>query len=245
MKSQKTFLIIAGVITIAGCVAVLLYAHSTAETRVQPFTVVYSRSNYSPVNSENPTNVAHETLAIRSDGAFVKSNSTLDSHGHFPLAKGVTLADRYVLVDPVTESTTTYGPVKSLVKPTNNCGGNSGENILGYRTELTTREENIKDGTRITVRESQAPALNCIPLRQEIVVEPGEGGNFRVVRAAEVVTEGEPSAELFTIPASYQERSPATLIAEHGKKMGGKTTIHPAIEDVYQTHRFHQLADAH
>lgn len=224
MKNWSFALVTAIVVLVCFTAMAFHYRFQVAGT-VHPFLVVYRDSVTLP-DSHQPNNVRYWTTGVRSDGSVVKVNAVPDTTGKFPsVARAIEFENRYVIVDPSTESITSYKPRQPLIAPTKDCGGKDAGSILGYRVEL------VQDVVRAPKEQSPrstsrtrwlAINLNCVPLREQIALtdENGKTTNFR--RDAVRVNIGEPSAELFDVPPSYQERSPADLNKEFERRHPGQ-----------------------
>ena len=160
-------------------------------------------------------------LAVRADGSradlFLETNQKPDGK------RKVTLLNerRQVMVDPSTESNTTYPltaysvqkqsqrpacePAAALEKGT----------ILGYTVYRFSREDDYKQSL-VKWDEWLAPDLNCMALRsisEGIIAASGKPLGRQTVEVTRIVL-GDPSAELFAIPPTYTERSPSEVFRE-------------------------------
>ena len=134
IRSNRVFLAVLIAITLAGLAAVAKTYHAQAFPTVHPFVITYKVLHADSL-SEEPRLVGYRVLAVRSDGAIMSANSVLDANGHIPTSRALQLKDRYVVVDPLTESVSTYEPYKPLVVATQDCGGKADSPVLGYAVE--------------------------------------------------------------------------------------------------------------
>jgi hypothetical protein len=214
-----TMVVAAAVLSGLGAVAVRYNAHLWAA--VHPLTVVYSDAVFEPPESGQPQSLSYRTFVVRSDGAAVRFNAAGSAEELLRHTRSLVFPDRYVVVDPHTESVTTYKPVHAVLRPTQDCGGSRADEILGRRTELVTEDKSQKGRMNITLRKWLALDLNCVPLREEYLVEDlTVGARYKNVRSAISVAEGEPPVALFLIPPVYTERAPSDVQREIDNKLG-------------------------
>jgi hypothetical protein len=139
----------------------------------------------------------------------MSADSLPDANGHILTARAIELRDRYVVVEPLTQSVSSYRPYKPMIVAIQDCRGTPDVPILGYPTEVTQQGKTTK---------WLAVDLNCLPLREHAVRKDGR----EVDREAISVKLGEPPAEYFQVPSSYQERGPAALNDEFTRKFPGQ-----------------------
>src|SRR5512146_2528702 len=121
MSNRALFTIFVGVATCAA-LAASAFRIRHASNAIHPVTVTYQYSVFQPSASASPKYTAYETRAIRSDGAFMNTNSVPTAAGAILTSRAITFGDKYVVVDPQTESVSTYKPWKPTVTATNQCG---------------------------------------------------------------------------------------------------------------------------
>jgi hypothetical protein len=180
--------------------ALVSFAGPQISRPAHPFVATYK------ISSSRATK--YRTFAVRSDGAVMTADWLPDADGHILTARAIELRDRYVVVEPMTQSTSTYKPYKPMIAALPDCGGTPDETILGYPTEVTQQGRTTR---------WLAVDLNCVPLREHAVRDGRE-----VSREAISVTLGEPPAEYFQVPSGYQERGPADLNLEFARKFPGQ-----------------------
>ena len=194
--------------------AVALRYHLQISPSIHPVTIVYHDNALLP-GQERLSSDRYWTLAIRSDGSFMKMNSVPDPTGNVATVKSIEFKDRYVVVDPITKSISTYKPYIPIITTTENCAGSRADPILGHSVEYMRRDEreSVKSGGRMTRERWLAPDFNCTILREHLTITDKEGKVTQVYREAVSVSPGEPPADFFSIP-DYQERGPAEVDSE-------------------------------
>lgn len=203
-----------------------------------PVVIVYHDSALLP-GQASPSSDRFWTLAVRSDGANMLANSVPDATERIQGVKSVQLKDRYVLVDPTTMSISTYAPYRQIVVGGQSCSGESAAAILNHPAEYV-RVSKPGPGRQEPREQWLAADLNCLILREHILVTEKDGTKIPFFREAVSIKPGEPPAEYFEIPSNYVERGPAEIDSEVGKKFPGTHVIpHPEILDklqhVYET----------
>jgi len=174
------------------------------------------------------------TLAVRSDGANMQANSVPDATGRIEGVKSVQLQDRYVVVDPSTTSVSTYKPYRPMVARGQNCSGKPAGSILNHSVEYVQVTKPLTSSHK-PIERWLATDLNCLTLREHLVITEKDGMEVQVFREAVSIRAGEPPAEYFEIPTVYVERGPAELDAEVQKRFPGKHVIaNPTILDKFQ-----------
>lgn len=205
---------------------------------VIPVVIVYHDSALRPGQS-SPSSDRFWTLAVRSDGANMKANSAPDATGRIQGVKSLQLKDRYVLVDPFTNSRSTYKPYRPIVVGGRSCAGKSAGSILEHPVEYV-REDKPNSAPQPLKERWLAVDLNCLLLREHIIMTESDGSETQFFREAVSIKPGEPPVEYFEIPSNYEERGPAELDSEVQKRFPGQHVIsHPEILDklqhVYET----------
>ena len=223
-----------GTLTSLGAVATRYHARISPE--VQPFVAVYKITSQ---RDGKPQIDSYLTLAVRKDGTHMTSNST-PVGSQLPTARSIELKDRYIVVDPVTESISTYKAYKPLIHATQDCGGTPDARILGFETEVSRKQPRGAPTGQETTTTWQAIGLNCAPIREEMIFTVD---STRTVITKEVISLqlGEPPATYFDVP-NYQERGPVDLDNEVNKRLPGKHAFgsQKAIDNlqkVYETSR--------
>jgi hypothetical protein len=215
-RSRVLFLGSAVIVTSLLCVVVTARFRVSAQTKPPtPLTIVYRNVVYSPAGSTTVVRSNDEIVAVRSDGATLKSNFKPNDKGEFEKAVALNLPGAYYVVDPFTESVASYKQQQPMVSGHNSCGGRPADKVMGYATELITRD----DPPDRKITEVVSPDLNCLPIRQETLAQHGDE-TFLIQRTALTVTVGDPKAEWFRVPASYKERKPSDIQTAHDEKMG-------------------------
>jgi hypothetical protein len=183
--------------------------------------------------------------AVREDGAHVFLRESIN--GSPVGVKSVTdpnSATR-IVVDPATESLTTYHLSKEEVSQLRNipvdCIGAEHNSILGFDVYKSTTTTSDEVG-QLQVESWLAPALNCYPLRNVAILAKKDGSKRRNESQAISVTKGTPDANLFNIPVSYAERPPSQVLAEAARRKNSGQTPNAEwsskIEDqVYSEHQ--------
>src|ERR1700733_568095 len=202
---------------------------------VKPLVVVY-RDNTRLEGHDRQPEARFWTLAIRSDGSFMRANSIPDGQGHIEDVKSIEFKDHYVVVDPYTTSTTTYKPFVSIFVPTRDCSGSGAGSMLGHPLEYVRDDsKNIRGNiTQMTRERWFAVDLNCVVMREHISEIDRDKGKIEFYREAVSVKLAEPPADFFEVPSSYQERGPAELSSEFESKLGQKIFPHKASRDRLQ-----------
>ena len=160
------------------------------------------------------------TMAVRSDGAVMTANTLPDAGGRIETVRSIQFKDRYVVIDPFTNSISTYKPYKPIIVATQDCQGVRDVQLLGHQTEVVSKyaKPNVhypQEGTTKWL----AIDLNCISLRERYIQDDGSK-LVHVNRDAISVQVGEPPAAYFDIPTNYVERGPADIDSEMQKKTG-------------------------
>jgi hypothetical protein len=222
---------------------VLTHASPSENSKVNPVTIVYQRLSFSDSVPTQPKFTRTEIEAIRSDGSVARAvfQPPVQDHAAF-YERAVTDVGqgRHTLVDPFTESITTY-PSQELVnrirrKPANSCPGQAGEKVLGYETvsEVKTLTTNPRAGKTVTtVTTWRAPQLDCVMLRQETRTVRADGRILLQIISATVVTPGEPPAWFFEIPSDYTERSSSAVRSETSSMLGSELPERPGLDAAY------------
>lgn len=219
-----------GVLT-AGTLAVAASHRQSAPVPAIPVVIVYHDSALLP-GQNSPSSDRFWTLAVRSDGANMHANSVPDASGQIQGVKSLQLQDRYVVVDPITMSVSTYKPYRPILVGAQSCSGQSAGSILGHGVEYV--QENKNKSQRPTER-WLAPDLNCLLLREHVITTESDGTETQFFREAVSIKRGEPPVEYFEIPSNYAERGPAEVNSEVEKRFPGHHVIsHPAMLDKLQ-----------
>jgi len=213
-------------------------SHYQSPVSVIPVVIVYHDNALRPGQS-SPSSDRFWTLAVRSDGANMKANSVPDATGRIQGVKSLQLQDRYVLVDPFTDSTSTYKPYRPIVVGGRSCSGKSAGSILEHPVEYVREDKPNPSPQRLTERWLAAD-LNCLLLREHLIMTESDGSETQFFREAVSIKPGEPPVEYFEIPSNYEERGPAEVNSEVEKRFPGHHVIsHPEILDklqhVYET----------
>lgn len=216
---NRIFLVSLTAITMAALAGVAKTYHAQVFPTIHPFSVTYKVLSSGSAQDE-PKLQAYRVLAARSDGTVMMANSLPDGNGHIHTSRALQLKDRYVVVDPLTESVSTYEPYKPLIVATQDCGGKADSPILGYSIEKTSQTVTSKSGQSMTVERWLAIDLDCIPLR-EYSISTSKLDQMVNVEEAISVTPGEPPMEYFDITPGYQERGPAAVDREYSTRHPG------------------------
>ena len=199
-------------------------AQSHSATLQKSFQVAAQEFSYSE-DPARPPQMTEWTVARRSNGTHMVSFS-VDSPTH---EKGavVEIFDfvklTYAFLEPFTESVSTYRhtaqDLRGLDGEKPGCtsdelalakASGSAAYMLGYLVvPITTAESESGGGGTKWV----APALDCYPLKETQIFR-GSHNEITVTGVAE----GEPPANLFTVPSNYIERPPSQVDAEYWTK---------------------------
>ena len=224
MKRVACFLLF-GFLGLAGLAH--LYRPASAASTIKPVTIVYQRTIFPDGSPANISFSRTETLGIRDDGSVSRADWKPATAGH-PAYSTLLITDvasgKYTIVDPFTESRTTYRSPGMAehhrVKPASTCPGTAGEQILGFETVVEDKTSSFPD-RRLTIRYWRAPHLNCLPLREEdrtMLFKTGKQ-SLQVLNATSITLD-EPSASMFEVPSVYTERTPSEVMAESSRKLG-------------------------
>jgi hypothetical protein len=213
-------------------------SHYQSPVSVIPVVIVYHDSALRPGQS-SPSSDRFWTSAVRSDGANMQANSVPDATGRIQGVKSLQLQDRYVVLDPFTMSMSTYKPYRPIVVGGRSCSGKSAGSILDHPVEYVGENKPSPAPQRLTERWLAAD-LNCLPLREHLIMTESDGREMQFFREAVSIKPGEPPVEYFEIPSNYEERGPAEVNSEVEKRFPGHHVIsHPEILDklqqVYET----------
>jgi hypothetical protein len=198
-------------------------AHYQSPVSVTPAVIVYRDSALQPGQS-SPSGDRFWTLAVRSDGANMQTNSAPDASGRIQGVKSVQFQDRYVLVDPSTMSLSTYKPYRPIVVGARGCSGKSAGAILEHPVEYVQVNKPSPSPQRLK-EQWLATDLNCLMLREHLIVTKNGGSEMQFFREAVSIKTGEPPVEYFDIPSNYEERGPAEINSEFEKKFPGRHVV--------------------
>lgn len=227
---------------IAGAVAAaslgVAAKHYQSPVSAIPVVIVYHDSALKP-DQTSPSSGKFWTLAVRSDGTNMRVNSAPDSAGHIQGVRSLEFPDRYVVVDPLTSSTSTYKPYRPIVVGGQSCPGKSAASMLDHPVEYV-REDKPSKAHQLSTEQWLASDLNCLVLREHVIMTEKDGRETKFFREAVSIKLGEPPAEYFEIPSNYVERGPAQVNSEVARISPGNHVIsHPEILDrlqhVYET----------
>ncbi len=167
-------------------------------------------------------------FASRADGSSVDLRLMGDgkmagNKAIFDLTRG-----QRVVVDPLSESTTTYAlappEISRLRLNASSCvgiGGSERGEILGVEVvKIERRPPPSGNGNREEIEEWLAPSLNCYPLRRTATLYNSGRRLAVTTQEATSITLGEPDEELFAVPAGYAERTPSEVYAERARRQG-------------------------
>jgi hypothetical protein len=180
-------------------------------------------------------------MALRSDGAVMNANTLPDAERRIKTVRPIQFKDRYVVIDPFSNSISTDKPYKPIIVATQDCQGVRDTQLLGHQTEIISKnaKPNVhypQEGTTKWL----AIDLNCISLRERYIKDDGSE-LVHVNRDAISVQVGEPPAAYFDIPANYVERGPADIDSEMQKKTGqhvfdgGDPTVLQKLQQAYDS----------
>jgi len=236
---KSIFVVLVSLAVVAGLAAAKYSYNFQFSPSVHPFVVQYRittihvhQGQAQPVTD----NDRYLTVAVRSDGAFMSANALPDQQGRLDTVRAVQFKDKYVVIDPYSNSVSTYPPYKPIIVATQDCRGPRDVSVLRYPTELVTGGAKPNQHYRQdTVTKWLALDLNCVSLREHFV-QDGPEQLVHVNREAISVQVGEPPADYFDIPADYQERGPADIDSEMHKKFGRHVfgEGNPAVPDKLQ-----------
>ena len=222
--AKAIFAILVIVSTIAALGAVAHRYNFQFSPEVHPFVVVYKTitTHEAPGQGPRTDSDRYITFAVRSDGATMKANAIPDAQRHLATVRSIEFKDRYVVVDPFTNSVSTYAPYLPLVSPSQDCGGAADKSVLGYRTEIVTENPPApsKGNRQFISTKWLAVDLKCVAMRELLVVDDGSEV-VKVDRQAISINSGEPPTEYFEVPSNYEERGPADIDNEVQKKSPG------------------------
>jgi hypothetical protein len=217
------FVVIVSLAAVAGLAAAKYRYNFQFSPSVHPFVAQYKVTTIHLRQGQAQPIVDHDrylTVAVRSDGAEMTANLTPDPQGRLDTVRSVEFKDRYVVIDPYSQSVSTYQPYRPIIVATQDCRGTPDASVLGHPTELITEGAKPNQHYRQeTVTKWLALDLNCVSLREHYVKDDGSE-LVQVNREAISVQVGEPPAEYFDIPANYRERGPADIDSEMQKKFG-------------------------
>ena len=108
--------------------------HLQISPAVHPVIVVYHDDALLP-GQDRLSSDRYWTLAIRSDGSMMKTNTVPDATEYISTVKSIEFKDRYVVVDPNTKSISTYKPYIPVITAKEDCSGSRSDPILGQSIE--------------------------------------------------------------------------------------------------------------
>ena len=207
-------------------IAVRVIANQGPPAIPPPFTAFISVEDFD--SHGNLIKQSHEILATRTDGSSVIVYERTDPAGKPIQTRIITnvSAKKRISIDPITESTTTYGMSDDMVtvalRKYSLCVGTSVQSeklVKGFRAIEMDLSKNY--GGKLSRQGWYAPELGCLPVEETIARSDIQR---RQVRRMIFAIRGEPSPELFSIPEGFQERSPSEVLAEYKRKFpGGKS----------------------
>jgi len=243
------------VILLAVGLLFLSYSPPISRGSAVALTVVRSDSVYLPGNSV-PVQITVRTIAFREDGSraeLLHLSDARTSEGPLLRKKLIDIAaKRWVVVDPVGKSVTTYPLTDAAASfyrsvPTATCDTSQAitrETMLGFDVAVVekTRRHPRNPEERI-VRSWIAAELNCFPLREEISIRLNGSEVQKTVRSVVSVVLGQPADWIFAVPADYTERAPSAAVQQALSQDPTRTgdTMPQAgltlLDDVYERHR--------
>ncbi len=231
--------------------ATMLKSQSAA---FRPYIATVAESLYKGA-SDKPFQTTYWVEAMRDDGSEATARRVqAPDHNWYEERTILDLTDgKRISIDPITKSVTTY-PLTAratsfYMASRTECARAAGiqaANILGYNAveiAFGATQEFGRPGRKVVSHEWEAPALGCLRLDQDVTfLDPQSGAVLgrRTVRVL-TVTEGEPSAALFTIPVNYIERSPSEVFSIFDSRF--HKPDHPKTDDLLD--RVYQTAQAH
>lgn len=208
-------------------------SHYQAQNSAIPVVIVYHDSALRS-GEISPSSDRFWTLAVRSDGANMESNSVPDATGHIQGVKSLQLQNRYLVVDPNTTSISTYKPYRPMAVREQSCSGKLSGSILNHPVEYLQITKPVTS-SRKPKEQWLAADLNCLTLRELVSLKEKNGSEIQFLREAVSIKLGEPPAEYFEIPPNYVERGPAEVDSEIEKRFPGNHVIpHPEMLDKLQ-----------
>lgn len=230
MRTKQTigFLTVVAVGIVGGQIVL-----SQGSDQSRPFTATIVESTFLP-GEETPRVARMKTIAVRSDGSWVEAVQTEASgevQGILLRRKITDVANRKrVVVDPLTESITTY-PLSHAaaqafaIKSLHSCEANGTrlgtDRILGFDVDIVEVQKRYDSPAVSNTRRMKswvAPELDCFPLRREIEMDVASKPTKKAIEAVTNISMGEPDRGLFEIPSNYKERSPSEVLAEAGRR---------------------------
>lgn len=194
-----------------------------------PFTATIKETRYGADGQE--VYAEFHLFAKRRDGSNVLVMRRQDPAEAWIEVKRITDvgARRTIVVDPATESITTYPLSETVVNEysaaTHNCGGNPNEarsGVTGHQI-IPLRREFALSGSKMAVNEQWvAPALGCFPIRNSLTVKVDGKVVGTVVRDTLFLAEAEPASSYFNVPSGYVERTPSEVLAEFARRFPGR-----------------------
>jgi hypothetical protein len=182
------------------------------------------------------------TLAVRSDGSFAELFPFRDPSGAvkplFRRAITDVSARRYLFVEPFSESVSTFpqspwATAEFAKKYRGTCNGPKAGEVLGYDVLVVESTVQPTEAEKVVTRSWLAPQLYCLPLREELQFFFDGRFSQRTVKSVVSLTEGEPPAWIFEVPANYRERSPSAAMAEAARRYPNEECCKNAGTDDY------------
>jgi hypothetical protein len=234
------FLVLVSLATVAALGAVKHRYNFQLSPSVHPFVAEYKAATTHLHQAQSQAVVDNDrflTMAVRSDGAVMTANTLPDTEGRLETVRSIALKDRYVVIDPFSNSISTYKSYTPTIAATQDCRGVRDIQVLGHQTEIVSDNANPNvHYPQEGVTKWLAVDLNCIPLRERYVKDDGSE-LVHVNRDAISVQVGEPPTAYFDIPTTYMERGPADIDSERQKKTGrhvwGDPTVLQKLQQVY------------
>lgn len=238
------------VVGVLGVSFVVSYTATSGFPSGKPFTAQSVTKCFSKEGDEGLVEVRHTTYARKSDGSWVESQEIVSPQGESGKMTEIwdATSRSFIALEPFTRSSTTYYYTESEVQNSDvpglescpsavNSPAAEHAQMLGYDVVKVVEESAGPHGSEETMVAWVAPELGCYSLRRS---ESGLHGSHNEIQVTSV-TEGEPPAEMFEVPAEYVERSPSQLSDEWEAKFGER--FWGANEDI--TKRMDQRYHAH
>jgi hypothetical protein len=207
----------------------LVWALQSNQAGPAPFTATIKETRYGPEGQVAYTEF--HLFAKRSDGSHVLVMRRQDPAEAWIEVRRITdvSARRTIVVDPATESITTYPLTESVVNeysaPTHNCGGSLDEaraGVTGHQV-IPLRREFALSGRKTAFNEQWvAPALGCFPIWNSLTVKVDGKVVGTVVRETLFLAEAEPASSHFEVPSGFAERTPSEVLAEFERRFPGR-----------------------
>jgi len=189
-------------------------------SEIQPFTLTRLHI-LSDFTSGGEVLRYESVFAEDSRGSTVELREPLVEGGEGARIVVNTETEQRVVIEPLSRSVTTYGLPDTAVRQeleASRCAQTAvRQQILGIEVFLHREVRDLSGGRKSETERWLAPSLGCIVLSETASLVDNEGTLSTQAVEAISLSLGSPSADLFSIPSDFVERSPSQVAAERAR----------------------------